>query len=248
MTFLGNTEPYEVNLLVNGEDITKLLTQGEADTPVSEITDTTTSEFTDTPISEFTTTPVSEMTDTPISEILRSGYSQNEILSGQLEEVYATLVNSTKSLYLQLAKHTAELTNFSAEIDAFYNICGEQGQKLEGPEVGMPCAAKFRDEEGNEAWYRGQIVSVQGTSAQVLFVDYGNTESIVVDTMKEMLPAHLERPRYALHCSLSAELSAEVAKHFSDKVQGAEKLQVWSSHSFSLRVLSFVSPVKLLCK
>ena len=157
---------------------------------------------------------------------LSSKYPRIDIIPGQVEEAYPTHADSTQSMYVQLVKQEDKLESFAGEMDTFYRGLSEGELKLEKPEVGEPCAAKFCDEEGNEAWYRGQIVSLEGNVAKVLFVDYGNTESIIVDTIKEISPSHLEHPAYVLHCCLSMELSTEVAARFRDKFLEAEDLKV----------------------
>jgi hypothetical protein len=56
-----------------------------------------------------------------------------------------------------------------------YSI-NENNYKILEPIEGMPVAVKYND----NSWYRGKIIKIipKTLCAQVLFVDYGNVESI----------------------------------------------------------------------
>lgn len=55
----------------------------------------------------------------------------------------------------------------------------------------------------DEQWYRAEVISPAADSSfNVLFVDYGNTESIPVSDMHPTSPSLLEIPAQAFKCSL----------------------------------------------
>ena len=56
----------------------------------------------------------------------------------------------------------------------------------------MHCAALF-EEDGS--WYRAEITAVNADTADVLFVDYGNTESVSLDKMKALDESISHLPR-----------------------------------------------------
>ena len=55
----------------------------------------------------------------------------------------------------------------------------------------------------DNAWYRGEVTKViDSGNAIVKFVDYGNSETTMMSSMREISSGLLEEPEYAIHCSL----------------------------------------------
>ncbi|CAL1541995.1 unnamed protein product [Lymnaea stagnalis] len=71
---------------------------------------------------------------------------------------------------------------------------------LSNPQVGHPCVALYSEDS---LWYRGLITSVSVNQCKVLFVDYGNEETIGVENVRTMLPEIASVPIMAIQCSLS---------------------------------------------
>lgn len=77
---------------------------------------------------------------------------------------------------------------------------------MSAPSVGNVCIAKY-DTDGQ--WYRGEIVSAAGDgNFSVLFVDYGNEETVGGQSIYPVSPSLLETPTQAFKCSLVGVLPA----------------------------------------
>jgi len=79
-------------------------------------------------------------------------------------------------------------------------------------EVGSFCLAQYLDDG---RWYRATVTSIIDSDATVYYVDYGNSCTVNVDDLREILPAVAEIPPQAVKCSLHgieyAEESVEEA-------------------------------------
>ena len=64
---------------------------------------------------------------------------------------------------------------------------------------GATVVAKFSEDE---VWYRGQVKSVSDISAQVEFIDYGNCDTVTVDSLQKVDKQFFSIPTQAVHCSL----------------------------------------------
>ncbi len=71
------------------------------------------------------------------------------------------------------------------------------------PSKGSFFAAKFSD----GLWYRAEVLSVSGTSCEVRFVDYGNTDTVQLQNMAACPEEFLSVPCFAIQCSLDSVVS-----------------------------------------
>ena len=66
--------------------------------------------------------------------------------------------------------------------------------------TGKPVCAIFSEDN---SWYRGEIImAVDASSALVRFVDYGNSETVGMTSMREISADLLKEPKYGVVCSL----------------------------------------------
>lgn len=72
-------------------------------------------------------------------------------------------------------------------------------KSIENPTVGQPCVAKYSD----GGWYRGRITCLNGTDAEVFFVDYGNSQTTPVADIKVAETKFLAVPPLAYQCRLA---------------------------------------------
>ncbi|CAL4119656.1 unnamed protein product, partial [Meganyctiphanes norvegica] len=54
----------------------------------------------------------------------------------------------------------------------------------------------------DESWYRAACLSPDVSSAQVIFVDYGNIAHVLHEDIRPMDPKLLQTPLMALHCNM----------------------------------------------
>ena len=72
--------------------------------------------------------------------------------------------------------------------------------RLSALKPSLPVCAKY---SADDEWYRGEITSVVSSqTANVRFIDYGNSETLNISSMREISSELLKEPKYAVHCSL----------------------------------------------
>ena len=67
------------------------------------------------------------------------------------------------------------------------------------PTVGMLCAALFVQDG---SWYRARVLSIKGSRAEVLFLDYGNTEQVVTSSLKTLESQFTRLPTQAIRYNI----------------------------------------------
>ena len=100
--------------------------------------------------------------------------------------VYVSHVDSPDLLYLQLAEKEAELNKMMEEIESIYSSASSSDLNVERAQLGMPCCAKYSEDN---SWYRAKIDQIDGTNVKVTFVDYGNHESVEQNDLKSLAPS-----------------------------------------------------------
>ena len=79
-------------------------------------------------------------------------------------------------------------------------IYGEQDGNRLDVKPGVICAAKF---DADECWYRARVVSAANdTTWWVLFVDYGNKETVQKDNIRKLEGSLYQYPPLAIHCQI----------------------------------------------
>ena len=68
----------------------------------------------------------------------------------------------------------------------------------QAPTTGEFCAAKYDNE-----WFRAQVLrQISSNMLEVFFIDFGNTETVPLSTVKPLLQKHLSLPMQAVACGL----------------------------------------------
>uniref|UniRef100_A0ABM0MVM3 Tudor domain-containing protein 1-like n=1 Tax=Saccoglossus kowalevskii TaxID=10224 RepID=A0ABM0MVM3_SACKO len=115
-------------------------------------------------------------------------------------EVLVSHIESPACIFAQLA--TAEedgLSMLMKSITSYYNALEEIEEKEW--EEGDMCAALFVH---GEVWCRSRIISLlPGNLCVVLYIDYGNSEVITLDSLRVLKPEFMIPPPYAICCHLS---------------------------------------------
>lgn len=107
-------------------------------------------------------------------------------------------------------------------------------------QVGLPCCALYSEDE---AWYRAVVTAVGPTGADVFFVDYGNAETVPLESLRALPPGLLALPRQALRCTLR-DLQAPVSDKLTERLDPllTEEVSKDSRHLLQSRRLSGVCP------
>ncbi|NXC30206.1 TDRD1 protein, partial [Campylorhamphus procurvoides] len=118
----------------------------------------------------------------------------------QTVNVIVCTVYTPGEFYCQISNNQ-ELHALDSLNKSVSEYCWRTPPDMSEPANGEPCCAFF-SEDGN--WYRAvvQNVTSDGT-VQVSFVDYGNTEEVPLDKIRQISPSFLKLPFQAIKCWLS---------------------------------------------
>ena len=120
-----------------------------------------------------------------------------KIAVGSKELVCVTAVKSSSLFYAQLTKIPVE--DF-AELQQKLSTMYEKPQdSISTDNVGTFCAAKYVD----GAWYRAIITSTTGGTAEVAFIDFGDSCSQSISALKLLKPDIASTPQLCIKCQLS---------------------------------------------
>ncbi|KAJ7388565.1 hypothetical protein OS493_036932 [Desmophyllum pertusum] len=135
-----------------------------------------------------------------ISGVQMGSYTQPQLSSGQIEEVFVSYVTASGDFYIQLSKTLSELATIETLVSEIYDPLGPTTETMEVCFVDSLCCAKFSEDF---KWYRAHVTKVfSDAEVEVLFVDYGNTEALRVESMKQLRPELLTFPVQAVRCRL----------------------------------------------
>ena len=135
-----------------------------------------------------------------VSSVQTKSYIPQSLSSGQIEEVFVSHVTESGDFYVQLSKTQGDLGTIEILVSEFYDQLGPGEEAMEMCFVDSLCCAKFSEDI---KWYRALVTKVfSDTEVEVLFVDYGNTDSLKVETVKQIKPELLTFPLQAVKCHL----------------------------------------------
>lgn len=132
----------------------------------------------------------------PASEVTSQFPQQTPLQEGSTHQVFVSHVNSPASFYCQLVQNSEKLDTLLGEIEEQ----AEMFDPVNSLSEGMACMAKY---SADEAWYRSVIARVSGNTADVLFVDYGNSESTSKDDISNIPSGLFKLEAQAIHCRLN---------------------------------------------
>ncbi len=126
-----------------------------------------------------------------------------ELLVGEKTEVYMGHVDSMSKFWVQLKEHSAKLEELVDEMCTYY----------ENNFTVMLSASKHdivaaQSEDGS--WYRSRVIDILDTIT-VMFLDYGNTETVELSKLQPLAGVFTQLPFQAIECTL-----AEVASNEDD--------------------------------
>ena len=121
------------------------------------------------------------------------------ISSGVKVKVIPTTIQSPSSIYVQIAATEEESQKVVDAVNDFYTSLGKEELVLVDPAENLPCVAQFTEDE---AWYRAIIADITDNQATVIFIDYGNTDTVRLDSLKEVIGDFLKIPPFAIKCKL----------------------------------------------
>ena len=128
-------------------------------------------------------------------------YEALSITSGQSLTVIVTDAENLSSFWCQLIdeKPQADLGKVMSDMAVYYNNPESRQDVLRCPEVGMPCAAQFTEDDN---WYRAVVTVVKGSMFEVQYVDYGNIETLQQDRLRVLKSSFTALPPISFSCEL----------------------------------------------
>nr|CAD7441738.1 unnamed protein product [Timema bartmani] len=133
-----------------------------------------------------------------------------QLIRGQAQ-VWVSHVEGTK-LYLQMVKDANVLAELLEQLFSFYET-ESQGTALD-VNKGQLCAAKSSKDDG---WYRAKVLSVSTDGACVVFLDYGNSETIPLSNLR-VLDVSFHVPNIMSFCVILPVEPTVSIEEFTEKV------------------------------
>ncbi|XP_042301944.1 tudor domain-containing protein 15 isoform X2 [Sceloporus undulatus] len=103
------------------------------------------------------------------------------------------------NFWVQTKDYLDKFEDLMEKIAGVYDIA-ETDNILENPEPGKLCCALYGKDKN---FYRAVIMKVEGSTATVSFLDFGNTAIVSLFDVRILLPEFLELPALAIYCSLA---------------------------------------------
>lgn len=174
------------------------------------------------------------------SQQRKSSFGIINLVPNTTEKVLVTSAESPSDFYCQLLKNSSDLDELMDELSEYYKGLSDVDDIITLPQVGMLCCGKYTVDD---RWYRTLILSsdIANRQVEVLYVDYGNLESLPTSRVKELKPQFAELSQQAIPCCLYGVTPAEPSwtdkaiEEFKTAVAEKELLIKVVSHSESQR-------------
>ena len=127
-------------------------------------------------------------------------------------DVYVVYTVNPDLFYCQVIKNSSSLSELMTQMNTCYEGLAEGDMTVARPEIGMPCAAKFSEDD---TWYRAEIQTPGTMKVEVQFIDYGNTEMIPVNKLRKLKPEFMKMKSQGIKCGLDGVVAKDNA--WSDK-------------------------------
>ncbi|XP_076658151.1 protein tudor isoform X2 [Halictus rubicundus] len=115
---------------------------------------------------------------TPTVPPISYGYQEpTKLLKGAEEVVHVSFVESCKKFFVQPNSTAGSLESVMNCLTEFCKTAPTLS--LTQLKIGLPCAALYDDQ-----WYRAQILGIHSTNVKVLYVDYGNEETVNTTSLR----------------------------------------------------------------
>ncbi|XP_076298394.1 protein tudor-like [Lasioglossum baleicum] len=109
---------------------------------------------------------------TPTVSPISFGYQEpTKLLKGAEEIVHVSFVESCRKFFVQLDSSAGSLESVMNCLTEFCQTAPTLS--LTQLKIGLPCAALYENQ-----WYRAQILGVNAANVKILYVDYGNEETV----------------------------------------------------------------------
>lgn len=143
------------------------------------------------------------------------------VVLGAIRSCELVYSNSPTDFYVQL-ENPQQLETIGKYYESSGTVMDRSSVK-----VGAICVAQFSEDQ---KWYRARVTSVLNDGVDVQFVDYGNTEVVPFENVKELTEDFSKLPIQATHCALKvnkkADWTEEEMQAFTDEAAGPLQMHV----------------------
>ncbi|CAH1803308.1 unnamed protein product, partial [Owenia fusiformis] len=122
------------------------------------------------------------------------------VACGKFLDLSVVYIDTPNSFYCQLTENAQQIDVMLEELHAEYEAMSYLQHSIDRPTVNMICCAKYTQDG---TWYRASITAASSKEVEVFFVDYGNTDTVPYDNIKQLLPKYAKLQMQALKCSLN---------------------------------------------
>ena len=112
------------------------------------------------------------------------------------EHAICTHVDSLHEVFVQLTKYQDKFDELSEKAQIY---CIEQSAILKEAGKGSSCLAKFSEDE---QWYRAEVIENMNDSVKVHFIDYGNTDIVLLENTRALSEEFVSLPATSIKCHL----------------------------------------------
>ncbi|XP_065177401.1 uncharacterized protein LOC135808177, partial [Sycon ciliatum] len=137
---------------------------------------------------------------------------------GQQMSVFVSYVSSASDVWLQPSSTADELAALQEKLCVAYG----DGTSVSRPEILSPgmCVVAVYEEDGG--FYRGEVQRVTPRTAEVFFVDYGNSQTIQKADIYSLTNEFVALPRQAILCQLNMQPADGVKERMEELLMDKE--------------------------
>ena len=107
-------------------------------------------------------------------------------------------MESVHRFYVHLADNNSIIDSLTGDLQEFYD--STDAVHVNNVVVGSTVVARFSDDN---AWYRGVVNGFDDDKVNVMFVDFGNSDTVALSELRELENKFRQLPAHAVCCSLS---------------------------------------------
>ncbi|XP_078612166.1 uncharacterized protein LOC144882311 isoform X2 [Branchiostoma floridae x Branchiostoma japonicum] len=142
-----------------------------------------------------------------------AAYKLSEISEGESHSAYISSVVGPTKFYIQMEGAEEVLEGLMEKIQDCEDL---STPSLDSLQPGTPVLSMYT---ADDQWYRAQVLSVEESAITVLYVDFGNSESVGLERLKSVSPEFLVTPLQAIECTLGKK-ATDLPEDITSVMQG----------------------------
>ena len=131
-----------------------------------------------------------------VDKIEIKNFTREDVSFPSNENAFCTHVESLHEVFVQRSKYQEKFDDLFENIQTY---CDEKGSMPKELGKGSCCLAKYSQDE---QWYRAEIMENMKESVKVRFVDYGNTDIVLLENTRALPDDFASLPATSIKCHL----------------------------------------------